>query len=149
MDNETRKCVKYGGFSIQPFKVEHDVPAFGYYIQHKEMGKLLFVTDTSYVKYDFSKLKVNHIMVETNYSDELLADDVKRNHVLVGHMSVNNAYEFVKHNESPQLRNIILIHLSDSNGNKEKFLEQFSTFKNCNVYVAEKGLTVDLSECPF
>ena len=33
---------KFGGFSIKPFSVEHDVPNFGFLIRHKEMGKRFY-----------------------------------------------------------------------------------------------------------
>jgi ribonuclease BN (tRNA processing enzyme) len=114
------------------------------------MGKLIFVTDTSYVKQNFSKLKVNHILCEANYSKELLnKDEVKSNHVLTGHMCIDTACDFIRANDSSQLRNVVLLHLSQGNADRDMFLEKAQGITKSNVYIAERGLTVDLSEVPF
>jgi len=44
---------KIGGFSIIPFAVQHDVPCYGYLIDHADTGRVLFLTDTYYCKYFF------------------------------------------------------------------------------------------------
>ena len=56
---------KVGGFKVFAFPLAHDVPCVGYIIEHDEMGKLLFATDTMMIEYNFSGL--NHIMIEANY----------------------------------------------------------------------------------
>ena len=59
----------YGGFNVTPFQVVHDAAEpFGFIIRHQEIGTLLFATDTEYIKQSFKSLRLNHIMVECNYS---------------------------------------------------------------------------------
>lgn len=143
-----------GNFKVIPFNVPHDadIECYGYLIEHKEMGKLLFLTDFEYCKYNFSKQNVNHIMCEMNY-DMRFVDKNNPNyeHVLRGHASCDTATEFISTNDNPALLNVVLIHISQSNGNPVEFQQKIKeTVKyGANVYVAEKGLEVDLNLCPF
>jgi len=139
-----------GRFYIQTFELIHSVPCFGFLIKHKEMGKLLFVTDTEYVKYRFKDL--NHILIEANYSKELLnqadQDSPKRNHVLTGHMALDTTLEFLKVNQSANLRNLVLTHLSEHNADPNQFREEAEKVVNCPVYIAKKGLEIEIG-LPF
>ncbi|MEG1992787.1 MAG: hypothetical protein RR056_05320 [Acetivibrio sp.] len=141
---------KYGGFTIHSFDVEHDVPCVGYLIEHKDIGRLLFITDTEYVKYCFIKQKLNHIMIESNYSKELLSDNPsKREHVLTGHMEINTTCEFITKNRTVHLKNVVLLHLSDSSSDVDQFKTMANDAARCNVYVAKKGIEVNLDLVPF
>ena len=73
----------------------------------------------------------------------------KRNHVLTGHMSIDTAVEFLKANTSPALRNVVLLHLSESNSDESQFKAAAETVVDCPVYVADKGLEVELRKFPF
>lgn len=66
-------------------------------------------------------------------------------------MSLKTATEFISTNDNPTLLNVVLIHLSQTNGNPIEFQQKIEeTIKyGANVYVAEKGLEVDLNLCPF
>ena len=66
-----RQVRVFGGFVIKSFQLVHDVPCFGFVISHLECGKLVYISDTEYVKYRFKNL--NHILVEANYSKDLLS----------------------------------------------------------------------------
>ena len=111
----------------------------------------MFATDTEYVKYRFGE--VNHILIEANYSkgylDESEESNEKRRHVLQGHMSVEAAEDFVRTNNSYDLRNVVLIHLSDHNGDPVGFREKIAAVVDCTVIVAEPGLEVELKAEPF
>lgn len=140
----------FGNFIIKAFPLVHDVPCHGFYIFHDEIGKLIYASDTEYIKYRFKNL--NHILVEANYSDDLIDNGANnREHVLRGHLSLKTATEFISTNDNPALLNVILIHLSQTNGNPIEFQQKIEeTIKyGANVYVAEKGLEVDLNLCPF
>lgn len=143
-----------GSFTVTPFNVPHDteIECYGYLIKHEEMGQLLFLTDLEYCKYNFSKINIEHIMVEANYDMELVdRDEPNYEHRLRGHMSLDTALKFIKTNDNPALRNVILIHLSDKCGDPAKFSQKAKeTVKyGANVYVARKGLEVNLDLCPF
>lgn len=143
-----------GSFSVTPFNVPHDteIECYGYLIKHEEMGQLLFLTDLEYCKYNFSKLNIEHVMVEANYDMELVdRDEPNYEHRLRGHMSLDTALKFISTNDNPALRNVILIHLSDKSGDPALFKQKTEETVRCgaNVYIAEKGLEVDMNLCPF
>ena len=57
---------KAGSFNVIPFELPHTTydkdtkmlihcPNYGYLVGHKEMGKLLYMTDFEYSKYNFQK----------------------------------------------------------------------------------------------
>ena len=149
-----RTARQIGSFSVIPFDVLHDteIECYGYLIEHDEMGQLLFMTDLEYCKYNFSKLNIEHIMVEANYDMELVdRDEPNYEHRLRGHMSLDTALQFISTNDNPALRNVVLIHLSDKSGDPALFKQKTEeTVKyGANVYVACKGLEVDMNLCPF
>lgn len=146
-----KKKTSIGGFTVQPFSLEHDCPCYGFLISHPEMGRLVFATDTEYVKYRFRN--VNHIMIEANYSKEYLDEseehEEKRRHVLYGHMSIEAVTDFCKKNSSCSLRNVVLMHLSDRNGSPDEFKQRMESVVDCPVWIAEAGLQVELCKIPF
>lgn len=149
-----RRPRQIGSFTVTPFNVPHDteIECYGYLIEHKEMGKLLFLTDLEYCKYDFSGMKVEHIMVEANYSMDLVdRNEPNYEHRLRGHMSLDTARNFIQTNDNPALRNVVLIHLSDKCGDPAVFQKRAKEVLkyDTDVYVAHKGLEVSLDLCPF
>lgn len=149
-----RRKRQIGSFTVAPFNVPHDteIECYGYLIEHEEMGKLLFLTDLEYCKYDFSGMKVEHIMVEANYSMDLVnRNEPNYEHRLRGHMSLPTALDFISTNDNPALRNVVLIHLSDKCGNPAVFQKRAKEVLkyDTDVYVAHKGLEVSLDLCPF
>ncbi len=127
-----------------------ECPCYGFYIEHPDIGNLVYVTDTECVRWRFSN--VNHILVEANYSDDLVDNEASNySHVLRGHMSLQTALDFISTNDNPALRNVVLIHLSDKNADSAEFLRKTKeTVKyGADCYIAEKGLEVDLNLCPF
>ncbi len=125
-----------------------ECPCYGFLIQHPEMGRLLYITDTEFCKWRFKD--INHIIVSANYQSKYITDDdAKRNHVLRGHMELETVKEFVKANKSSALRNVILCHLSQENIDPIEAQAEVEKVVNCPVYVAKKGLEIELSEFPF
>ena len=61
------KQFEIGNFIILPFDTQHDAAEpLGFLIQYKPTGeKLLYATDTYYIKYKFNKL--NYLLLECNY----------------------------------------------------------------------------------
>lgn len=130
-----------------------ECPCYGFLIEHPEMGKMLYVTDCEFVKWRFSG--INHILLGVNYDKDLIdnEDSAKVNHVYRGHMSIDTACDFVKANDSKDLQNVIMCHLSKNNANKDLFIEKMKkTVPNANVDVAGAGKEWILrkgDECPF
>lgn len=110
---------------------------YGFMIDHPEMGRMIYVTDTELIKYRFKN--INHILLGVNYDKDLISgDDAKLNHVVRGHMSIDTACDFVKANYSDGLQNVIMCHLSAENADKDKFIEQMKKVaKWSDVDVAE------------
>lgn len=127
-----------------------ECPCYGFYITHPEMGSLVYASDTEYIKYRFKGL--NHILCEANYDMQFVdRDEPNYEHRLRGHMSLDTALKFISTNDNPALRNVVLIHLSDKSGDPALFKQKTEeTVKyEANVYIAEKGLEVDMNLCPF
>lgn len=152
------KYYKFGSFIVHIVPVNHDVECYGFYIFHKDIGKLLFLTDTEYCKYIFSG--VNHIMVEANYSQKILDDNVAtgsvpeplRNRIMKSHMSFDTAKRLVEANKSDSLYNVCLLHLSGHNSDKRAFQEDMQNIVSdtmCQVHIAEPGTTITVNKAPF
>lgn len=144
---------KLGGFTIMPFDVHHDVAEpLGFLINHKDMGTLLFATDTCYLEYRFKEL--TNILIECNYSEKILLKNMANGsindstgvRIASTHMSFENCKEMIKANDNPNLKNIVLLHLSDGNSNAKEFKEQIHELTNKAVYVADKGLEIELNK---
>jgi phosphoribosyl 1,2-cyclic phosphodiesterase len=117
-----------GTWSILPFDVQHDVSEpTGFLLVNKSGEKLVFLTDTYYCKYRFEGL--THVMIEANYSDEILRANVSEGRVpqvlasrlLRSHMSLETAIEFLQANDLKGVQEIWLLHLSDTNSDEALF----------------------------
>lgn len=116
---DQNKAIKVGKFEVLAFDTEHDVvQPFGYLIKQGK-NKLLFATDTYYLKYKFKGL--THIAIECNYVESVVKGLVKDNKInisrikrtLKSHMSLENLIEFLKINDLSKVKELHLIHLSD------------------------------------
>ena len=161
---DRRKSMNMGGFTVKPFDLTtidgnwthtdangEPCPIYGFLITHKEMGRMLYITDCEVVKWKFKD--INHILLGVNYDKNLIDRDNtgKANHVFRGHLSIDTACDFVKANYSDSLQNVIMCHLSSENICEESALKKMQSTINCNVYVAKKGFICELKKdsCPF
>lgn len=145
-----------GGFTIKPFKINHDTAEpFGFLIHHKECGNVVFITDTYYVDYTFAGL--NQIIIEANYDENIIADALIegrtqafiRNRVIGSHMSLQTCKEFLQANDLSQVNNVVLIHLSDSHSDAAMFKLEIETLTGKTVSVADKGMAIEFNINPF
>lgn len=121
---------------------------YGFYMYHPEMGNIAYASDTECIVWKFPE--ANHVLVEANYSMDLVdRDEPNYEHRLRGHMSIDTTCRFLMANNGPDLRNVILCHLSGQSADPERFRELAQKEVNCQVYVAEKGLEVELRQEPF
>ena len=155
---EPMKRISIGGFNVTPFEVPHDedVTCFAYIIEHKDFGKLLYMTDCMYCRYNLKKLKIKHYLGECNDIKELADENYEkglRDRVLKTHMELETVKEFIRANASDNLQNVILCHLSAENADADKMVAEVQKIvPSANVCVAERGLEVKLSnknKCPF
>jgi ribonuclease BN (tRNA processing enzyme) len=136
---------------VKAFELPHNGTVnYGFYIQ-VDGQKILYMTDYEYCKYNFAKLEINHFIVECNYQKELVDKDLANfEHKVRGHSSLDYCKQFLSDNITKRARNVILVHLgAETTIPSECIAEVKKVAGNANVYVAERGLTVDLSEIPF
>ncbi len=127
-----------------------ECPCYGFHITHPEIGSLVYATDTEYVRWRFKG--VNHILCEANYDMQFVdREEPNYEHRLRGHMSLPTALDFISTNDNPALRNVVLIHLSDKCGDPVVFQKRAKEVLkyDTDVYVAHKGLEINLDLCPF
>lgn len=126
-----------------------ECPCYGFLIEHEDMGKLLYITDTELVKWRFSG--INHILISCNYQKKYISDSAKRNHVLRGHMELETVKDFIKANKSNALRTVILCHLSQDSADPEECLSEVQNVvgEGVKCVCAAAGETVELSLYPF
>lgn len=148
---ESEKLFKVGNFTIMPFETKHDAKEpLGFLINHKEIGNLLFITDSYYCEYNFNNL--NHILVECNYSKNILDENIEngvipvslRNRIVKSHFELNNVIDFLKSNDLSQVKNLLLIHLSSANSDSDYFIQETAKATGLAIDVARKGLEIYL-----
>ena len=137
------KAFKVGTWLILPFDVEHDVnEPYGFLLINKQGEKLIFATDTFYIKYKFTDL--THIMIEANFSIDILNENIASGRVhkdmkkrlLRSHFSLENVKEFLKANDLSRVQEIHLLHLSDSNSDAARFKKEIQTLTGKIVHIA-------------
>lgn len=142
---EPRKTFTLGTWTILPFEVEHDVSEpIGFLLANQDGDKLLFATDTYYIRYRFAGL--THIMIECNYSMDILDENILSGRVPVvmkkrlirSHFSLENVKEFLKANDLSLVEEIWLLHLSDSNSDEDRFKREIQELTGKPVYIAEQ-----------
>lgn len=131
-----------GTWTIMPFDVQHDVSEpLGFLLINQQGEKLLFATDTYYIKYRFKDL--THIMVECNYSQVILNENIARGSVpkvmkrrlMKSHFSLENVKDFLRANDLKKVQEIWLLHLSDSNSDAERFKTEVMELTGKMVYI--------------
>lgn len=152
----TDNYIQLGGFVIKPFDVEHDATEpYGFFIYHKDMGYMVFATDTYFVKYKFPD--VNQILVECNYKQSILDENYSlgiinnslRGRTMASHFELENVKEFLRVNDTHHLKKVVLLHLSDRNSDARLFQEECQNVTNKPTYIAEPGLILNLDLVPF
>lgn len=146
------KGYRLGSFKIYTFPVSHDVPCLGFLIDHPESGKILFMTDTMNCEYSFNGL--NHIMIEANYADDILNRNINsgklhpsmRQRLLSTHMELETTKQVLRNNDLSQVRNIVLIHLSDGNSDEIRFVNEIQALTGKPTTAASKGMILNFNK---
>lgn len=143
---------RIGGFRVQRVDLQHNVDCIGFLIEHDEIGRLVFCTDTCRIPYIFKN--VNHFVVEANYSNEIIVDMLCDNSYIrsasENHMEITDTIEFLMRNYSSDCNTIVLIHLSQGNADPKRFTQMVKDELGfSNVHVARKGVEVELLKEEF
>jgi phosphoribosyl 1,2-cyclic phosphodiesterase len=140
---KARQQFKVGTWTILPFETQHDaIEPLGFLLADKAGEKLLYATDTYYIKYRFPGL--THIMVETSYSLDILQDNVEKgivnaqlkNRLLRSHFSLDNVKKCLQANDLSRVQQIWLLHLSNNNSDAELFKREIQELTGKEVYIA-------------
>jgi len=135
--------VTIGSFKVLPFDVQHDAPEpLGFLITSTATGeKLLYFTDTFYVKYRFTGL--THVMAECNYDLETMRQSVEDGNVpdfvarriIKSHMSLEHLIDMLRANDISRVRQIYLLHMSKNNSNEAMYRESIQRLTGAEVYI--------------
>ena len=131
------------------FPLEHDAAEpVGFFIRH-EKEALLFIPDTAYVRNRFEGITI--LVIECNNTEDILSEKILSGAIpsFVGrrirrnHLSLRNVKEFIlANNMARSLREIWLIHLSDTNSSEERFIKEIQEATGVPVYVAQEGTQI-------
>lgn len=143
-----------GSYRVTPFYLPHDnTPNFGFLIDFPDdAGRLLYATDFEYLPYTFKSLKINYFLLECNHQADLVdRSEAKYEHSLRGHSELETVKEIVRVNKTPDMRNVILCHLSDGWSDQETMQKEVQSVagKWVNVAVAHAGDEYVLSKYPW
>lgn len=135
--------LQIGTWDVLPFDVQHDAPdSQGFLFTSRATGeKLLYFTDTYFIKYRFSGL--SHIMAECNFSKEALQRSVAAGYVPIervprlmrSHMSLEHLKDMLNANDLTRLRQIYLLHLSQNNSDAAQMKTEIERMTGVEVYV--------------
>lgn len=120
-----------GSFTILAFATEHDTTEpCGYLLHsHKTGERLLFVTDSYYIRYRAQS--VTHMLLEVNHDYDYMMKRVENgelhqalaNRIMNSHLNIENAVKYLKATDLSKLKEIHLIHLSKDNAKANEFKE--------------------------
>ena len=141
--SQAKKQFTIGSWTVMPLDSQHDAPEPLSFLMANQKGeRLLFATDTFYIKYRFKRLDV--IAVECNYSMDILRENMAtglvapelKNRLLKSHMSLETCKEFLKANDLSRVQKIWLIHLSDGNSDSARFKREIQALTGKFVTIA-------------
>ena len=139
---KAKQQFRIGTWTALPFDTQHDAAEpLGFLLANQAGDKLLYATDTYYIRYKFHGL--THIMVECNYSLDILKRNVDagavpkelKSRILKSHFSLENVKRFLQANDLSKVQEIWLLHLSDNNSNAERFKREIQELTGKMVFI--------------
>jgi phosphoribosyl 1,2-cyclic phosphodiesterase len=140
-------------WKIYAFSIDHDAAEpLGFIIEHPELGKVLFVTDTYILRYNFNAFDFDTIMIEANYCEELAekwrqgkGTGVVEKRRLKNHMSFQTALKTIERLDRSNCKQIMLLHLSDGLTDEKRFADECEKRFGIPTYCAAPGLEINLT----
>jgi phosphoribosyl 1,2-cyclic phosphodiesterase len=147
-DHHRAHCIKkmqqwqIGTWTILAFDTVHDCAEPLGYLLGSGSEKILFATDTAYLKYRFQGL--TRIMIECNYIAEVMDKNVEagivhpdqRKRIRKSHFSLENLVKMLKCNDLSRLKEIHLLHLSGDNSDEDRIKRTIQALVGKPVYIA-------------
>jgi phosphoribosyl 1,2-cyclic phosphodiesterase len=140
---KAKQQFRIGTWTVLPFDTQHDAAEpLGFLLANQDGDKLLYATDTYYIRYKFHGL--THIMVECNYAADILKRNVEagavpkelKTRILKSHFSLENVKKFLQANDLGKVQEIWLLHLSDNNSQAERFKREVMELTGKPTYIA-------------
>ncbi len=139
---KAKQQFKIQNWTILPFDTVHDCAEPLAFLIQSGTDKLLFMTDSSFCKYQFSG--ITHAMLECNFSDKILEENIKSGRVsqarkkrlVESHFSLERLIEMLKKNDLSKLVSVTLIHLSRENSDAEEFKKKIQSIVGVPTYIA-------------
>jgi phosphoribosyl 1,2-cyclic phosphodiesterase len=124
-----------------------ECPCYGAVIRHKEMGCLLYLTDAELCPWNFKNWKLDYILIECNYQDAYIdTEQAKASHVYGGHMELQTVIDFIKANQTENLKKVIICHMSATNADPKEMQAAIEAETGIEVEIAEAGKIIKLGE---
>lgn len=130
-----------GRITVSAFPTQHDAREPCGFLLDDGDDRVLYATDTYYIKYQFPG--VTKMLIEANHSYTILKENVAAHilnkalaeRLIKSHFSVENVLEFLRANDLSKVKEIWLIHLSDSNADAGKFARMVEAATGKPVYI--------------
>jgi phosphoribosyl 1,2-cyclic phosphodiesterase len=130
-----------GSWTVLPFDTVHDAEEPLGFLLTDSVHKILFATDTRYLKYRFQGL--THLFVECNHSRPILRESVNQgvvhpalaHRIRQAHMSLETLQRMLAANDLSRAEEIRLLHLSDDNSDEEEFVRAVEEQTGIPTYV--------------
>jgi phosphoribosyl 1,2-cyclic phosphodiesterase len=138
-----KKRFSIGTWTILPFEAEHDAAEpLGFLMASTTGEKLLYLTDSFYCRYKFKG--ISHLMVECNYSKDILAENIKAGiispaqmkRIYRSHLSLDNLITFLCNSDLSRVQEIHLLHLSNDNSDAARFKKEIEALTGKPTYIA-------------
>jgi len=147
--------IQAGRFTIMSFPAHHDVECLGYIIGHPDIGNLMFLTDSFMCDYKFKGL--SHIMIECNYNDVALIDAIEtgrtsgyqKDRLMTTHMELATTKKTLLDQDLSTVQTVTLLHLSSENSDENLMKREIESAIGKRVFVAKKGLSIELNKEPY
>lgn len=149
---ENGKASLVDGWKVQTFDLVHNAQNNAFVIDTIDGVRVLYCTDTQYIP---KRVRgVNVAIIEANFDEEVLIENMCENIEIrsqfENHHSLDKCIEYLRSIYSKDLMSVILWHPSSTNLDKKKAVERVKYELGFdNVYMAESGLEVELSNSEF
>ena len=152
-DKEHKRIkTRLGGFQVESFPVPHNGTENRGFLIKIDGQTIAFMVDLEYCPYDFSKTPINVLIVECNYIEDLVDDDIPNlRHKVLGHCELETTIGIIK-NCQKHLRKVFLIHASKGvTMDKDRAIEQIRNaipdYIECEF--VKDNTEYNISEIPF
>jgi ribonuclease BN (tRNA processing enzyme) len=123
---------------VEAFAVPHSIPCFGFIIK-SVAESMVFMTDLSYCPAPFA-FSPTIFALECNYANDLIPADCERPESVFGaHMSINTCIETLQANDLSNTREIWLLHISESHGDRDRFVREVQQATGVPTYARIYG----------